>query len=545
MNVQVADRPSSGRRRHTQTLSFTAALVALFVFTALFRFLGLGRGFSNDHFLHLAAAQQILLGEWPTRDFIAPGLPLMYAGSAAAQQLFGRTLLAEGLLVACAFALAAVLTAAAVRELTGSRVLALCAALLEVAVVPRTYGYPKVLVYAAGFYLLQRYVTRPSNARLWSLAVVVVAAFLFRHDHGVYLGVSGALTTWLATSGDFMQRLRRTLTFAGMTAVLAAPYLVYVQVSGGLLAYLQTGLEFRDGELGRQEYIWPGVFGAQPFRDALIYEYWALPLLALLAVVALRRGDAMKTAAVRVLPIAAVAAVLNATFLRAPLPVRLPDVIAPAVLLAAWLAAAAWRARRPWLWRPAVVALGVVFTLSVTAAGETIDQLDRAGLLKPWSRLPDTLDNVGWTLLDPHSERQMPSQAATALLPFYPYVARCTAPDHRLLVAGFLPEVSVFARRPFAGGLPVFVAGYYDSEARQRVIVARLREQAVPFVLIPGSAYAADFASGFPIVADYVRSRYEPMATLGDEQDTGVRVLLDRTLPVTRRDAETGWPCLN
>ena len=547
MPVSGDSRLSPAWRRRAPALAFGVALIALFAGTALFRFLALGRGFSNDHFLHLAAAQQLLLGEWPTRDFVDPGLPLTYAVSAAAQWLLGRTLLAEGLLVATAFGLAAVLTAAAGRELTGSRALALGAAILQVAIVPRTYGYPKILAYAAGFYLLQRYVSRPTTARLWAYAATVVAAFLFRHDHGIYLGIAGVIATWLTPSGDVTHRLRHTLTFVGMTALIALPYLVYVQVNGGFWAYLQTGLEFRDGELGRQEYIWPDVFGGgQPFRDALVYEYWALPLATLIVLAASRlRGGLTSSRAAspaKVLPIVAVAIVLNATFLRAPLLVRQPDVIVPAVLLGSWLAGVAWRARRSVVWRPVALALGVVFTLSVGAAGQTIDHLARAGLLRSWSRLPDTLDDVGWTLLDPHSDRQMPSRAAQALQPFYPYAIRCSAPHHRLLVAGFVPEALVFAHRPFGGGLPVFVAGYYDSDARQRAIVAKLRQQTVPFLLRPGRAYASDFERGFPIVAEYVRGRYTPMATVGDEE-TGVRVLVDRTLPVARRDDATGWPC--
>ena len=548
MRLSGDDRPSTVWRRRAPTLAFATALLALFAGTALFRFLALVRGFSNDHFVHLAAAQQLLFGEWPTRDFIDPGLPLTYAVSAAAQWLLGRSLLAEGLLVAVAFGLAAVLTAAAVRELTGSRVLAVCAAILEVAIVPRTYGYPKILAYAAGFYLLQRYLSRPTTARLWAYAAVVVTAFLFRHDHGVYLAVAGVLATWLTASGGVTHRLRRTLTFVGMTAVIALPYLVYVQVNAGMWAYLQTGLEFRDGELGRQEYVWPDVFrGGQPFRDALVYEYWALALAAPLVLALSQRRHSVTSGAAgspaRVLPIAAVAIVLNATFLRAPLLVRQPDVIVPAVLLGSWLTSVAWQARRRLVWRAAALVLGVSFTLSVGAAGQTLDQLDRAGLLSSWLRLPDRLDDVGWTLLDPHSERQMPSRAAQALLPFYPYAMRCSAPDHRLLVAGFLPEATIFARRPFAGGLPVFVAGYYDSETRQRTIVATLRQQVVPFVLIPGHAYASDFERAFPIVAEYVRGRYEPMVSLGDAE-TGARVLLDRTLAVKRQDDATGWPCL-
>ena len=232
-------------------VAFAVALAALFLFTALFRFLHLKDGFPNDHFLYLAGAQQILLGEWPTRDFLDPGLPLMYVASALAQVLLGRTLFAEAMLVALAFALAAVLTAAAVRELTGSRLLALLAAVLEIAIVPRTYGYPKLLVYAAAFFLLQRYVTRPTTGRLFALAAAIVVAFLFRHDHGIYLGIGGVLAAWLAAEpGARTGGARRAATLVGMTALLAAPYLVYVQVYGGVWSYIQTGLEFRSRRVG-------------------------------------------------------------------------------------------------------------------------------------------------------------------------------------------------------------------------------------------------------------------------------------------------------
>ena len=104
------------------------AYAALFAITAAFRFLALKNGFVNDHFVYISGGRQILFGEWPTRDWIDPGLPLMFAASAAAQKIFGPTLLAEALLVSAAFGLAAAFTAAAVRRLTGSMALAILAA---------------------------------------------------------------------------------------------------------------------------------------------------------------------------------------------------------------------------------------------------------------------------------------------------------------------------------------------------------------------------------------------------------------------------------
>ena len=51
----------------------SAALI-LFVLVASLRFLSL-TGFPDDHYVHLAGAQQMLHGEWPSRDFVDLGAP--------------------------------------------------------------------------------------------------------------------------------------------------------------------------------------------------------------------------------------------------------------------------------------------------------------------------------------------------------------------------------------------------------------------------------------------------------------------------------------
>ena len=122
------------------------------VLTASFRFLGTAE-FNNDHFVHLTAAQQVLFGEWPTRDFIDIGRPLQIVASAAAQRFIGHNLFAEALLVSAAFGAAAALTAAVVFTLTGSAWFAVAAVAVEVAAFPRTYSYPKLLAIAAGLWV--------------------------------------------------------------------------------------------------------------------------------------------------------------------------------------------------------------------------------------------------------------------------------------------------------------------------------------------------------------------------------------------------------
>jgi hypothetical protein len=501
----------------------------------------LGTGFTNDHFLHLANAQQMLLGEWPTRDFLDPGLPLMYATSALAQLVLGRTLLAEGVLVSLAFAGAAVLTALAVRQLTGSRVLAVLAAVLEVAIVPRAYGYPKLLLYAAAFFLLQRYVTRPTTGRLLALAAMVPIAFLFRHDHGLNLGVAGALAVWLANGPEGRRGgVRRTTTFVALVVAFTIPYAVYVQIHGGLWSYLQVGLEFRRVEMARQAFAWPS-FQERFYEAALFYGYWALPIGAALAAFARARQDDFGTIVARVVPIAAVSVLVNWTFLRDPLTGRLQDAIVPAVTLGAWLMSCAWRSRYRWAWGPVSVLLLVTFAQAIVEVGGTLDQLARARLLEPWSRWP-AVGDVASRLSAPYSPRVLPSRPAVALLPFYPYVRRCTTPEQRLLVIGNATEVLFFAQRGFAGRQAAFVQGYYESQPYQRSVLSTLAGQKVPFVVIPGRSYTGDYGAVFPLLTRYIRDRYVPLAQFGDP-DTGAEVLIDRTMPPRGHDPETGWPC--
>ena len=204
--------------------------------------------------------------------------------------------------------------------------LALAGAILEVAIFPRVYGYPKQLLYAAAFFLAQRYVTRPTTARQVALASWVVVAFLIRHDHGIYLAASGLLTVALVpASGGIRERARRAATFLGSVALLTSPYLLYVQAYAGLWDYLQPGFEFRSAELARQDYVWPNPFGPQPFKDALLYEYWACTAVALLLLIVYRRRDDVQTMIARVAPIIAAAAVVDSTLVRKPLEARLPD----------------------------------------------------------------------------------------------------------------------------------------------------------------------------------------------------------------------------
>ena len=73
---------AGARRRLSYVLVpwLTGGLVFLFRLTSL-------RDLTNDHYMHLSWAQQVLLGSLPGRDFVDPGMPLAWGLSAIGQAL--------------------------------------------------------------------------------------------------------------------------------------------------------------------------------------------------------------------------------------------------------------------------------------------------------------------------------------------------------------------------------------------------------------------------------------------------------------------------
>src|SRR2546426_9263583 len=118
--------------------------VAIGVIAFGFR-LTLLRDLTNDHYMHLAWAQQVLFGEVPGRDFVDPGLPLMYTLSAFVQWLSPGPF-SEAVLSCALLGVAAAITCVAAADLTGSLLPGVLAALFEIALYPRLYSYPKIVV---------------------------------------------------------------------------------------------------------------------------------------------------------------------------------------------------------------------------------------------------------------------------------------------------------------------------------------------------------------------------------------------------------------
>lgn len=507
-----------------------------------FRFLALRNGFPNDHFVHLVGAQQILLGAWPTRNFVDPGMPLMFGVSAAAERVLGPTLFAEGVLVAIAFGAGAALTVAAVARLTGSVALGLLAAAFELAVFPRTYGYPKILIYAVAIWLFGRYAARPLPVWRWSLVGLVAVAFLFRHDHGLFVFAGGLMAVMLAPADG--RGFRRGVMFGVAVGCALLPYLLFVQVETGLREYLQTGLEFSQREAAREGHVWPNPFLPGAHEARLLYEFHLLPLVAAIVVFAKRREPEALAMMTRVVPVIVVALLVNAAFLRDPLNTRLPDAAVPNVILGAWLLAQAWGAVRGRALMVVCTAAAVLIVgTSTLAVGHTAEEVDRAGLLTGYRQVPERFRERRAQLLDRFSESQIPNDTIEKLVPFFRYLARCTAPDDRIMNLGYQSEIPVFARRGFAGGLSYFGV-YPSSDARQRVVLDRLDHETVPIAVL-ASDFSVEFDQRFPQVAAHVRANYRQVANVEIRDDLHLRILADTRLETAARDAETGFPCFD
>ncbi len=194
--------------------------------------------FRNDDFDPLSKARQVLSGDLPGRDFYDDGRPLTIYASVLAQWI-SPTLLSELVLRTGLIALGVAFVYVLARSLTRSVTLGLLAALLTTAMRPRLYQYPKVLLFPLGLWLLWSYIDAPSRRRLAVLAAGTVVAFLFRHDYGLFLGVTCAVTLLVVHRSRAMIPLA---LFMGIGVLCSAPYFVWLYAQGELESTGAKGL---------------------------------------------------------------------------------------------------------------------------------------------------------------------------------------------------------------------------------------------------------------------------------------------------------------
>lgn len=191
--------------------------------------------FSNDHFGRISPGRQIArYGELPFRDFLDPGYFLTELASAAVQRVFGDNLLGEMLLTSSCVAAGAVVILWLVRRATGSMWLGVVTAGLAVLAFRRPYDYDKFLFYPLGLFACCRYADRRRGRDLAVMAAVAVVAGLFRYDNGVFLGVSDLAAVAAVHRSEPLLLVRRAAQFLGASLLLAAPYILFLQLNSGV-----------------------------------------------------------------------------------------------------------------------------------------------------------------------------------------------------------------------------------------------------------------------------------------------------------------------
>jgi len=526
--------------RQRTTWPIVAASVCLLLATAFIRYLSLS-GLSNDHYQYLAGAQQMLMGELPTRDFVDPGQPLMFAMSAGAQLVFGRTLLAEALMTSLAFGLAAACVAIAGWQVSRSVAVGVMASIVSVLAFPRPYGYPKALLYAVVPLAIYAWVRSPAHRRLVVPAILVAIAFLFRHDHGLYLGAAAVAAILLTPPMDRRTRLVRLFVFGGLVVLALLPYLAFVQSHQGLWQYAVSSLTLSSREADRTQLH----FGMIE-RGSQAWLYYGVHVLAFVAAACVWLGYRRGSTDVPIAAALVVSAVLvNWNFLRDPLAARLPDVIVPAVLVGAWLTGEALRMRSLVARVGATALVAVMWVgglVTVSAVGRAGEQLHRTDLWVGVGQVPRLLREKTAQLTDRFSRRQLPDGRLIPLFPFFDYLERCTTGRHRLLVTGNAPEIYVYAQRPFAAGHSSFIEGYYQSDADRQRLLTRVQEQVVAFTLVMTDQYD-DWQRNLPELDTFVVDRFRQLADIPIDEERSVRILVHTGLPPSRIDQTTGWPC--
>ena len=214
----------------------------------------------NDDFMHRAYARQLVAGEWPVRDFFDYGMGLMYAMTALAEVAFGYRLFSEALVIAAMVGVSTYLVYDIVRRASGSVSVAALSAVLFVVATPRSYGYPKLIVYAVAAALWWQYVWKPGARQAIALGVWAAVSFFWRPDHGAYVAV-GVTLAIIAAHGLRILTLTRCLQAGAVAVVLVAPWLAFASAhTGGLTAFVQSGLTAASEEhrsTGRVVPRWP------------------------------------------------------------------------------------------------------------------------------------------------------------------------------------------------------------------------------------------------------------------------------------------------
>lgn len=246
-------------------------------------------------------------------------------------------------------------------------------------------------------------------------------------------------------------------------------------------------------------------------------------------------GEAAKIAGAIVIGI-----LFNVFLIRGNLDSHLPDVIVPAAVLWAWMLRGTLREFSPIRFGVAAIALVSVWLVVDVYAG-SMNQLEASELFTTPRQAARRFYGTMRTLQQDPLEQFAPA-GSTGLRGLTRYVNRCTQPTDYLLVLGYQPEMFFYANRRIGGGNVVYQANLGAAPRQQALIVSRLQRESVPIAILPMNRLK-ELEQTYPIVREYVESRYEIAGESGFGEGRPFRVLVDRRAIPSHIDPELGLPC--
>ena len=592
---------SPGENSHLSDTMYSPGLLALVAgLTAAVLVLTVDDQIFDTNFYSLWEATALLAGDHPYRDFFEWGVPLQVVVSAVAQVLVGHRLIGE-YLVQWVFIIAGMVISFHLGlYLSRSIVASLATTLLALAFLAVTppFHYPKLFFYPLAVSLAWWYMDRPGTSRSTVLGVVTALAFLFRHDHGVYMGIAVLVALALVRLAMPASRSLRLLAkegaaYTAVAVAILAPWLVLVHVNEGFGAYVRSRTDlYREWSPSDSPY--RSLVTMNPVR-ALTPEAlpagagtatagegapWQLPsgdssiawlhqmtllvpvlLLLAAAVEAGRswwRAGPVQGSTYRLVLAAVFLLVIDGRVLRQQ---SYFVVVAPlTAALSARLLTGGTREtkmtqathpfhRLQWSWSTArgALALGLLLVTGVTS----VAYARRAGIFDPFTLARAVPPAFGRLLASPPIDGYVPLNTIRALDPAswhssdpndnlrvrMRYVHDCSTPGDRLLVTGSTPyQVGYYAGRPIAGGHLFWHLGWRADAVREAQSLALLQNQSVPFAFSTSDPILEDFKQ-YPRILDYLLEHYvEP------EDADGLLLVDMRRLP-TGTFEPTGWPC--
>jgi hypothetical protein len=520
----------------------------------------------DTNFYTLWEATALMAGDHPYRDFFEWGAPLQAIVSVVGQWLAGNRLIGEfaiqwlaiiaGALIACH------LGYRASRSVIAS--LVTMAFSVTILAATATYHYPKLLLYPLAVWMIWRYMERPAIGRAAAVGVVAAAAFLFRHDHGVYVAAAAALAFFLArVARPATRSLPRGIAESGASAATAIalllPWIILVQASEGLPEYIQARLErYAVGSPYSNPYA--SLLAMNPIqtltsaasRDGMLWlqQVGLLVPLLLLMVAAIdasrnrRRGEPVPLETYTITVAAAFVALIGWRQFREPGYVT--GVVPLAAALSAYLPARCTRCGKLWKAMAGTVALAL---LVVTAAA-TYVAIRETDIFSPRTLAADVPDVFTQLMTSPPIDAFAPPEEIARfdrsnwneeevhlVEVLMRYVHDCTADGDRVLVTGQTPfQVGYYLERPIAGGHLFWHEKWRSDPQREMQSLELLERQSVPFAYSTHDPVFNDFAP-YPRIRDHLKQYYVEL-----EGSRGL-VLIDRRRQPTGTFGTLGFPC--